>query len=97
MEQYLRSYVNYFQDNWPDWLPLAELTDNNTKSKTTKVSPFFAKKEIHLCMSFEPAKPLLSNIKKVNANVFAMQIVEIQKILQNNILIAQANHKRYAN
>ena len=39
-------------------------------------------------MSFEPAKPPPSNIRKVNANAFAMRMEEIQKILQNNIFIA---------
>ena len=97
IEQYLRAYVNYLQDNWLDWLPLAEFTGNNTKSETMKVSPFFANKEFHFCISFELAKPPPSNIREVNTDAFAMQIEEIQEILQNNILIAQANHKCHAN
>ena len=48
-------------------------------------------------MSFELAKPLPSNIREPNANTFTMQIKEIQKILQNNMLIAQAGHERHAN
>ena len=32
-------------------------------------------------MSFKPAKPPPSNIRKVNADAFAVQIEEIQKIL----------------
>ena len=88
MEQYLRVYVNYFQDNWSDWLPLAEFTNNNTKSEITKVSPFFANKGFHSHMGFEPAKPPFSNIKEVNADIFATQIKEIQKNLQDNMFIA---------
>jgi len=42
MEQYLRSYVNYLQDDWADWLPIAEFALNNHTSETTAVSPFFA-------------------------------------------------------
>ena len=42
MEQYLRSYVNYLQDDWSEWLPLAEFASNNHTSETTAVSPFFA-------------------------------------------------------
>ena len=42
-------------------------------------------------MSFKPAKPPSSNIRKVNADAFAMQMEEIQRILQDNMLIAQAN------
>jgi len=42
MEQYLQSYVNYLQDDWADWLPIAEFASNNHISDTTAVSPFFA-------------------------------------------------------
>lgn len=42
MEQYLRAFVNYLQDDWDEWLPLAEFAANNQASETTGVSPFFA-------------------------------------------------------
>jgi len=29
MEQYMRSYLNYLQDDWADWLPIAEFASNN--------------------------------------------------------------------
>ena len=48
-------------------------------------------------MGFELAKYLSSNIRKVNVDIFATQIEEIQKILQDNILIAQANYECHAN
>ena len=41
MEQYLRSYLNYLQDDWSSWLPMAEFTANNQTSETTLSSPFF--------------------------------------------------------
>jgi len=44
LEQYLRLYCNYQQDNWSELLPLAEFAYNNTPSATTGVSPFFANK-----------------------------------------------------
>ena len=88
MEQFFRAYVNYLQDNWPDLLPLAKFTSNNTKSETTKVSLFFTNKEFYPRMGFKPAKPPLSNIREVNADVFAMQMEEIQKILWDNMFIA---------
>ena len=77
MEQYLRVYVNYLQDDWPNWLLLAEFTSNNTNSEITKVSLFFANKAFHSCMGFKFAKPSPSNIREVNADVFATQIEEI--------------------
>ena len=48
-------------------------------------------------MGFKSAEPPPSNIKEVNADAFAMQMEEIQKILQDNMLIAQASHERHAN
>jgi hypothetical protein len=42
MEQYLRCYTNYLQDDWPAGLPLAEFASNNHASETTGLSPFFA-------------------------------------------------------
>jgi len=47
LEQYLRIYCNYQQDNWVDLLPLAEFAYNNAPSATTGVSPFFANKGYH--------------------------------------------------
>ncbi|RAL58232.1 hypothetical protein DID88_002280 [Monilinia fructigena] len=35
VEQYLRAFMNFHQDDWYDWLPLAEFALNNTTSETT--------------------------------------------------------------
>lgn len=42
MEQYLQCYVFYQQDNWADWLPIAEFAANNLVSIVTKATTFFA-------------------------------------------------------
>jgi len=42
MEQYLQSYVNCLQDDWAEWLPIAEFALNYQTLETTAVSPFFA-------------------------------------------------------
>jgi len=39
LEQYLRAYVNYPQD---DWLHLVEFAGNNHASETAGMGPFFA-------------------------------------------------------
>jgi hypothetical protein len=44
MEQYLWAHVNYLQDDWAEWLPLAEFATNNQASETTGSYPFFANK-----------------------------------------------------
>jgi hypothetical protein len=42
LEQYLRGYVNYQQDDWAKLLPMAEFAYNNSRHSSTGVSPFFA-------------------------------------------------------
>jgi len=53
VEQHLRAYVTYLQDDWLDYLLLAEFAGNNQKSDTTLLSPFFANLEYHLCYYFQ--------------------------------------------
>ena len=40
LEQYLRMYVNYRQNNWAEWLAMAEFAFNNKIHTATKSSPF---------------------------------------------------------
>ena len=40
MEQYLRAFATYEQDNWVDLLPLAEFAYNNSVNTTTGLTPF---------------------------------------------------------
>jgi len=54
LEQYLRVYCNYQQDNWSKLLPLAEFAYNNASSATTGVSLFFANKGYHPNLSVYP-------------------------------------------
>lgn len=55
LEQYLRLYVAYLQDDWVDWLPLAEFAANDTVSETTTATPFFANYGFHPRLGFEPS------------------------------------------
>jgi len=40
LEQYLRMFVDHKQEQWPDWLGMAEFTYNNKMHLSTKTSPF---------------------------------------------------------
>jgi len=42
LEQFLRAYVNYQQDNWKELLPTAEFAYNNGYQESIKRTPFFA-------------------------------------------------------
>ena len=47
LEQYLRGYCNYQQNNWAELLDLAEFSYNNTLSSTLNCTPFFANYGFH--------------------------------------------------
>ena len=42
VEQYLRAYVNYEQNDWVSHLPMAQYAYNNAENEKTKMTPFFA-------------------------------------------------------
>jgi hypothetical protein len=52
MEQYLRVFDYHQQDDWVQWLPLAEFAANNGVSESTKCTPFFAVQGVDPQMSF---------------------------------------------
>src|SRR6202048_2221341 len=41
IEQYLRIFVNHHQDDWAEWVPLAEFSYNDKQNSSTGCSPFF--------------------------------------------------------
>ena len=41
MEQYLRLYISYRQDDWAEWLSMAEFAHNNRQHSSTGKSTFF--------------------------------------------------------
>ena len=47
LEQYLRVFINYQQDDRKNLLPLAEFAYNNTQHLAMSVTPFFANKGFH--------------------------------------------------
>lgn len=53
MEQYLRLFISYKQDGWPDWLPSAEFSSYNHSSSSIYISPFFASYGYHPAMGIE--------------------------------------------
>jgi hypothetical protein len=61
LEQYLRVYCNYQQDDWSEFLPLAEFAYNNAPSATTGISPFFANKGYHPNLTVHPERDLTSS------------------------------------
>ncbi|KAH0606065.1 uncharacterized protein H6S33_004522 [Morchella sextelata] len=96
MEQYLRGYVSYQQDDWVKWLPMAEFSANNQVSASTKATPFFANYD------FQPRftvtiKPLDGTPPSLNAKDFASKMKELHPHLRSNIRTAQDQQEQAIN
>jgi len=89
LEQYLRVYCNYQQDNWSELLPLAEFVYNNAPSATTGVSPFFANKGYHPNLLVYPEQDIASS----RARDFAIDLDELQSTLKEEIANARRQYK----
>ena len=92
LEQYLRMYCNYQQDNWSGLLPLAEFAYNNAPNVTTGVSPFFANKGYHPNLAIHPERDLTSS----RAREFAVDLDELHSELKVRISEAQKRYQHYA-
>ena len=92
LEQYLRAYVNYLQDNWSGMLSLAEFSYNNSMHASTKRSPFFANYGFHPMFNILDPRPV--------GSVEAMELLEVirstQEQLKSQLHQAQQNYKMYA-
>jgi transposase InsO family protein len=56
IEQYLCIFCNYQQNDWSNWLPLAEFAYNNLQSLATHETPFFLNYGRHPRMGFKTVK-----------------------------------------
>ena len=92
LEQILRNYVSYRQDDWDRHLATVEFAYNNAQQSSTSHSPFFLNHGHH------PIVP--ANIHKSSvptAEDFTLQMKNLLKIAQDNISQAQARQAKYAN
>jgi hypothetical protein len=92
LEQMLRAFVNYRQDNWKELLPLVEFAYNNSRQATTNRTPF----EINY--GFHPSKPGPQLLTACPAsNDFKLHIDNILKDVQDKIVQGQVSQAEYAN
>src|SRR5258708_11811106 len=85
LEQYLRVYTNYQQDDWATLLPMAEFAYNNAMNVTTGVSPFFANKGYHPEFTADPQ--VETSLAEVQAFVVDLECIQVE--LNENISQAQ--------
>jgi hypothetical protein len=74
VEKYLRMFTNHRQDNWADWLPLAEFVFNNAVHETMGQTPFFLNKGRHPRML--PTDPV------TNTSMAGTYLQELQKVME---------------
>jgi len=96
IEQYLRMYCNYQQDDWVKHLPIAEFAYNNAIQSSTHCSPFYANYGHHPQFDVN----LRSSPTSVPANVpaakqLAEQIHSLHDTLVENVKAAQNDQARY--
>ena len=89
LEQHLRIFCNYQQDNWYMLLPLAEFAFNNTPSSTTGISPFFANKGYHPNLTIHPERDLASS----RAKDLIVDLDELHQELKATIAEAQLRYQ----
>jgi hypothetical protein len=69
VEQYLRLFTNYHQDDWLDWIDIAEFTLNDHTYSAIKHSPFF------LIYGFHPHNPSLAYTPNISTSPDALQYI----------------------
>jgi len=92
LEQYLRIYCNYQQDNWADLLPLAEFAYNNAPSATTGVSPFFTNKGYHPNISVYLERDMTS----AQARDYTVDLESLHQYLREEMANAQLHYQGLA-
>ena len=95
LEQYLRIYCNYQQDDWEFHLPLAEVAYNNSIHSSTKVTPWFANRGFHPRVPSSWIAPGTGSSTSLAAQEWMNQINQIQSLLKENLAEAQKSQKRY--
>ncbi|KAL1942197.1 hypothetical protein VTO73DRAFT_6261 [Trametes versicolor] len=93
LETYLRAYVSYQQDDWVDYLPLAEFAFNNAINLSTNQTPFYANYGFH--PSFEPR--LADPISMPGAADLATRLARLHDELRAELKNAQERQARNYN
>ena len=70
LETFLRMFVNQRQDDWADWLPIAEFAYNNRVHSATRQTPFMMEYGFHPRTSADPVR----NVKVEAAGEFVTRM-----------------------
>ena len=92
LEQYLQMFIDHRQEQWPEWLGMAEFAYNNKVHTGTKVLPFKANNRQDQRMEFKMRK----KGKYEGAEKFTKRMRSVQKKAKAVLQKAQKEMKQYA-
>ena len=93
LQQYLRCFTTFQQDDWVSLLPLAEFTFNNSVSASTGFTPFFAHTGYH--PRFEIFTSEETRVPSVEERLETLK--RVHEDLKVNLAKAQAAYENHAN
>lgn len=91
IEQYLRMFVNYHQNDWANWLPMAAFSYNNKIHTSTGFSPLFVNKGFHVNTGLNVQK----EVKNDSAQTFVDDMKKIREEAESALKVAQETMKRF--
>ena len=95
MKQFLRTFVNFEQNNWIELLSLTKFAYNNTKHASTQMSSFEVMQKYTSRMSFENSANFKVKFKFVNEHV--KKLTKLLNVLKTNLTHAQKQQIKYKN
>ena len=91
LEQYLRMFINYRQEQWSNQLVMTEFVYNNKVQTSTKVSLFMTNIGQDLYMEFKIRKKKFEKVKE-----FAIRMKEVYEETEAVLRKSQKEIKKYA-
>ena len=92
MEIYLRAFVNWEQNDWARFLPIAEFAYNNSKNASTGHKPFKLKYGYHPRISYK--KEVDPRFQSKSADKLSKELRELMIVCRKNLHNAQELQKR---
>jgi len=92
LEQYLRMFVDHRQEQWPEWLGMAEFTYNNKKHTAAQILPFEANYSLNPRMGFEGRR----GKRFEAAEEFAERMEQVQEEVKAALGKVQEEMRKYA-
>ena len=94
----MHTYVNYLEDDWVYWVPLAECAYDNSVYASTGITPFYAEKSFHPSIEATvqaiPADGSVSDVPDAWAR--ADRLVELRAAIEQRWKEVTATQRKYA-